>query len=401
MARRPGTELEALRSRIDLLERTLPRLAPEHEQSLRELLDLPAEAPEDDPLARLEQRLAMLQAERESLLRDRRTSARAWTWTVRSRALGLRNRLRWWSTPRLGAWWQHAPAPARVPRRYTRTRPPVPAPEVSVVTPSFQQVDFLETTLRSVIEQGYPALEYVVQDGGSTDGSVEVLRRWESRLHAWTTGPDGGQAAAINAGFRRTSGEIMAWLNSDDALLPGALATATRYLVEHPEVDVVYGHRLVIDERNRQIGIWTLPRHDDAMLKVADYVPQETMFWRRRLWDRVGGLDEGFQYALDWDLLLRFREAGARFVRVNRFLGAFRIHDAQKTTAWLDRGEDEVARLRERTLGRRITPAEALRAVEGYRRRHIAHHTAHRIEARVSELVPGFGRVAVPWLSEL
>ena len=400
MLRRRRRELEALRSRIEELERSLPRLGDEHEEKLRELLDLGPAPDDDDALARLEERLTMLRAERESLLRDRRTSLRAWSWRARVVGLHWRDRLRWWRTPRLGAWWQHPPAPVRVPRGYARATPPAPAPTISIVTPSFQQAEFLDTAIRSVVEQRYPALEYVVQDGGSDDGSVEVVRRWEHALHAWDSGPDDGQASAINRGFSRTSGEIMAWLNSDDALLPGAVAEVARYLAEHPEVDVVYGHRMLIDERNRQIGIWALPPHDDRMLTVVDYVPQETMFWRRHLWERVGGLDERFHYALDWDLLLRFRETGARFARLNRFMGAFRVHEAQKTTSWLDLGYKEADHLRERTLGRPMDSAQALRAVRGYRRRHVLHHTAHRIGARVDDRIPGRRPVPVPWLAE-
>ena len=107
-----------------------------------------------------------------------------------------------------------------------------------------------------------------------------------------------------------------------------------RYFAEHPDVDVVYGNRRDDRRRRRQIGAWILPAHDDIVLTLADYVPQETLFWRRRIWEAAGGcVDTSFKYALDWDLLLRFREAGATMVRLPRFLGAFRVHDEQKTTA--------------------------------------------------------------------
>ena len=106
----------------------------------------------------------------------------------------------------------------------------------------------------------------------------------------------------------------MAWLNSDDLLLPGALFYVAEYFRKHPEVDVIYGHRIIINEDNRETGRWVLPPHNDNMLQWADYVPQETMFWRRDLWDKVGGyVDESFQFAMDWELILRFRNAGAVF----------------------------------------------------------------------------------------
>ena len=137
---------------------------------------------------------------------------------------------------------------------------------ITIVTPSFQQGRFLERTIYSILSQQYPRLEYVVQDGGSTDGTVDVLQRFEPLLTRWVSEPDDGQTDAINRGFRGTTGELMAWVNSDDLLLPGCLAYVARFLVEHPEVDVVYGYRLMIDEDDRQIGTWITPPHDDQAL---------------------------------------------------------------------------------------------------------------------------------------
>src|SRR5207302_369335 len=140
-------------------------------------------------------------------------------------------------------------------------------------------------------------------------------------------------ANGLNVGFEHATGEIMAYLNSDDVLLPGALNYVANYFREHPEVDVVYGHRVVIDEYDQEIGRWVLPGHDDEVLSWADYVPQETLFWRRRIWEDAGGMiDESFRFAIDWDLLIRFRDAGARMARLPRFLGGFRVHPHQKTS---------------------------------------------------------------------
>ena len=262
-------------------------------------------------------------------------------WLLRQRAAFMwwlqrrRRAIRAWLSPRIGQLEHYPPRPIRLPTSYRRATPPTPAPAISIVTPSYQQACYLERTLRSVLSQDYPSLEYVVQDGASSDGSVEILHRYERMLAGWASEPDHGQAEAINRGFARTSGEIMGWLNSDDLLLPGSLSTVSRYFAEHPDVDVVYGDRVLVDENDHEIGVWILPRHDDAILRVADYVPQETLFWRRRVWDAVGGrLDTTFSYALDWDLLLRFQESGARMVHLKRFLGAFpRLRRAQKTTA--------------------------------------------------------------------
>ncbi len=131
----------------------------------------------------------------------------------------------------------------------------------------------------------------------------------------------------------------MAYLNSDDILLGGALDYVAAYFSAHPEVDVIYGHRIIIDEEDREIGRWILPRHDRRVIRWSDYIPQETMFWRRRIWEAAGGrLDESFQFAMDWDLILRFDDAGAVFRRVPAFLAAFRHHAGQKTISAMDTG---------------------------------------------------------------
>lgn len=234
-------------------------------------------------------------------------------------------------------------------------------PRFSIVTPSFNQARFLEETMCHVLDQPVDC-EYVVQDGGSTDGSIGLIRRHATKLKAWASAPDGGQASAIGQGFARTSGrpeDIMAWINSDDFYLPGALAYVADHFARHPEVDVLYGHRILVDEASREIGRWFLPRHDDEILRLNDFVPQETLFWRRRIWDKVGGIDPAFKFAMDWDLLLRFQSAGAKIVRVPRFLACFRIHPAQKTSAAMhDIGQGEIDRLRARSQGRIISPAE-------------------------------------------
>jgi predicted NodU family carbamoyl transferase/glycosyltransferase involved in cell wall biosynthesis len=276
--------------------------------------------------------------------------------------------------PRLGVLNQHPPIPLSLPPHYSRELPLAPVPRISVVTPSFRQAAFIERTLRSVLDQGYPELEYVVQDGASQDGTREILERYAGRLASWESVPDGGQTEAINRGFARTSGEIMAWLNSDDILLPGALHYVADYFNQHPEVDVVYGNRILIDENDQQIGRWVLPPHSDEVLSWADFVPQETLFFRRRIWEKAGGrVDESFRFAMDWDLLVRFRDAGARFCRLPRFLGGFRIHPQQKTSAVISEvGFQEMNRIRARVLGRVPTGLEIRKAVMPYLVRHVA-----------------------------
>ncbi len=254
----------------------------------------------------------------------------------------------------------HPPRPVR-PETFPAPRRRATWPKVSIVTPSYQQARYLGETMRSVLDQGVP-VEYVVQDGGSTDGSAELIRREAGRLHAWASARDAGQADAIARGFAQTSGgpdDVMAWINSDDYYQPGALAFVADYFAQHPEMDVLYGHRIVVDEESREIARWFLPRHDEAVMRLNDFIPQETLFWRRRVFDRVGGLNPSFQFAIDWDLLLRFAAAGARIVRVPYFLACFRAHAAQKTAAFMhSTGQDEIGRLRTRTHGRPFPSTE-------------------------------------------
>lgn len=263
---------------------------------------------------------------------------------------------------------QYEARPMKVSDRYERTEAPQDPPSISIVTPSLNQGTYIEATIKSVLDQGYPHLEYIVKDGGSDDATVSVVERYRDRLHHWESTPDYGQASAINAGFRHTSGEIMAYLNADDLLLPGSLAYVGRYFLDHPDVDVIYSHRIIVDAEGQEIGRWLLPRHDSKTLLWADYVPQETLFWRRSLWEEVGAeIREDLDFAIDWDLLLRFRRAEARFARVPRFLGAFRFHGESKTAGALDLlGAREMQEVRQGWHGRPVERKEVRRALRGF-----------------------------------
>ncbi|MEP6939490.1 MAG: glycosyltransferase [Rudaea sp.] len=282
--------------------------------------------------------------------------------------------------PRLGNLNQHAPTELALPAPFASRRPVEKLPRISIVTPSYMQAVFIERTIDSVLDQRYPNLEYFVQDGGSTDGTQEILERRSAELNGWESRRDGGQSQAINLAFAHTRGDIMAWLNSDDLLLPGSLDYVADYFMHHPDVDVVYGHRLLIDERDKQIGRWIMPAHSDEVLSWADFVPQETLFWRRGIWDRSGArIDESFRFAMDWDLLLRMRDAGARFACLPRALGAFRIHTQQKTSAEIsDVGFKEMALLRERALGMQPSSVQINAAIAPYLARHMLSDIAWR-----------------------
>ncbi len=290
-------------------------------------------------------------------------------------------RIRHTFAPRLGVLYQYPPRPLHVPARYSNQPQRPSAIRLSMVTPSLDQGAFIERTIRSVLDQNYTNLEYIVQDGGSTDGTLGVLERYSGVLSFVESIPDDGFGNAINRGFEHATGEIMCYLNSDDVLLPGGVHHVMSYFERHPQVDVVYGHRAVIDEYDAEIGRWVLPPHNDEILSWADYVPQETLFWRRRIWDKCGGaIDESFRFAIDWDLLLRFRDAGAKMVRLPRFLGGFRVHPHQKTSSELQEiGVVEMNRLRERCHGRSVMDWEVSRAIAPYLRRHVWYHQLYRI----------------------
>jgi ADP-heptose:LPS heptosyltransferase/GT2 family glycosyltransferase len=259
----------------------------------------------------------------------------------------------------IGVLQQYPPRPIQWDPRLPR-KPRVPVarlPQIAIVTPSYDQPAFIESTMLSVLNQKYPKLLYVVQDGGSPEPTPQIIARYGDRLTAWVSAKDGGQSDAVRRGFDRIAGrlgpdDVMAWLNSDDFINPRALRCIGEYFATHPRVDAVYGHRLIINEHDQEIGRWILPRHDPRSLEWIDYVPQETLYFRKRAWDLVGGVDPSFHFALDWDLLARFTRAGLRVVRLPYFLGSFRIHAAQKTSAAIHTtGADEMRRVRARFHG--------------------------------------------------
>lgn len=221
-------------------------------------------------------------------------------------------------------------------------------PRIALVTPSFNQAKFVGKTINSVREQHYQNLHYVIQDACSKDGTAEVLKLFQDAGFDIRIEPDQGQADALNKGFARTSADIMGYLNSDDLLLPGTLHFVAQYFHDNPSVDVIYGNRLIIDELGREVGRWILPGHDPQVLRFVDYVPQESMFWRRRIWEFTGSkFDASLQFAMDWDLILRFLDSRAVFHHVPELFGVFRVHGEQKSQAnFVTCGAKEMAALR-------------------------------------------------------
>ena len=212
-------------------------------------------------------------------------------------------------------------------------------PKITVVTPSYNQGQFLEQTVKSVLEQDYPDLEYIIMDGGSTDNSVEIIKQYEPRLAYWQSRPDGGQSAAINAGFKRATGEILCWLNSDDQLLPGTLKTIGQYFCDHPECEWVSGDmelRYIAEGKTfiskaYMNSNWSIVNFWVLGSKGCFFSPQPSTFWRKSLWDRAGGhVREDKPNSMDYVLWLRFCDS-AELAIIPRALSAAAMHGECKS----------------------------------------------------------------------
>jgi glycosyltransferase involved in cell wall biosynthesis len=221
-------------------------------------------------------------------------------------------------------------------------------PLVSIITPSFNQAQFLEATLRSVLDQAYPRLEYLVIDGASTDDSVAILQRYADRLTYWTSEKDNGQSDAINKGFARATGDIIAWLNSDDTYLPGALQAQVGYLCAHSDVDVVYGDCVYTDANGQplQTAYGRPFSHIELLRFTIPYQP--TLFMRRTAIERAGWLDATYHYAMDSEYWLRLHATGARFAYHPQRVATYRLHGASKTVSGIQRMHADWERLIDR-----------------------------------------------------
>lgn len=204
--------------------------------------------------------------------------------------------------------------------------------KVSIVTPSFNQARYLEQTIRSVLGQDDGALEYFVIDGGSTDGSVEIIKQYAGQLSGWVSEKDNGQADAINKGIRQTNGEIVAWLNSDDYYLPGAIARAVDVFKQHPEAGLVYGNVLSVDARSQPFNLQTFKPSNLTDLMSFYIISQPAVFMRRTVLERAGLLDESYHLLLDHHLWLRMARL-APIVHIPETLAAARYHAEAKNLA--------------------------------------------------------------------
>lgn len=211
----------------------------------------------------------------------------------------------------------------------------------SVVTPSYNQGQFIKATLDSVLKQDYPHIEHIVMDGGSTDETVSILENYDDPRLTWTSEKDNGQSDAINKGMQQVSGDILAYLNSDDLYLPGTLARVAAYFAANPDVDLVYGSCYTVDAQGQRIEsdprikvnyiVSPITLADALTMRIV--LPQQGIFWRRQVTDTIGLFDESLHYRMDFDYWLRAMMAGFKFAPITDYIAAFRVHNTSKSTS--------------------------------------------------------------------
>lgn len=212
---------------------------------------------------------------------------------------------------------------------------------VSIVTPSYNQGQFIKTTLDSVLKQDYPHIEHLVMDGGSTDSTLDVLQNYDDPRLTWHSERDKGQSDAINKGMRQVKGEILAYLNSDDVLLPGTISKVIGCFEQNPDVDLIYGSCYTIDANGDRVlhsdkikvNYIVKPITLTDMMTMRIILPQQGIFWRRRVMENIGLFDESLHYRMDFDYWMRAMIAGHKFMPITEYLAAFRVHDTSKSTS--------------------------------------------------------------------
>lgn len=228
-------------------------------------------------------------------------------------------------------------------------------PLVSIVTPSYNQAAYLEETIRSVLNQDYQNLEYIIVDGGSNDGSLEIIEKYANELAWWVSESDRGQTDAINKGFSRAKGEILAWINSDDTYLLGAISEAAEFLESHPDIGLVYGDANLVDEGGDVIGRFPARQTDNRrLMRGFVHIPQQASFFRADIWRLVGPLDPSFYFAMDYDLWVRISQQSP-IEYYPRLWANFRLHGDAKSIEADDRCWPEMVRVHRREGGSRFS----------------------------------------------
>jgi len=224
-------------------------------------------------------------------------------------------------------------------------------PRVSIITPSLNQGRFIERTIGSVLDQSVEDIEYLVFDGGSRDETLDILKRYESRLR-WVSEPDRGQADAVNKGLRSCRGDVIGWLNSDDIYYPNAVAAVCEYFGSRPDIDVIYGEANHIDEKDRMIEAY--PAEDWDLQRLADvcFLCQPAVFFRRRVIERFGVLDERLHFCMDYEYWLRIALGGASFGRLRQVVAGSRLYAETKTLGSRVKVHREINNMLRARLGR-------------------------------------------------
>jgi glycosyltransferase involved in cell wall biosynthesis len=214
-------------------------------------------------------------------------------------------------------------------------------PKISIITPSYNQAAFLERTILSVLNQNYPNLEYIIIDGGSSDGSVNIIKKYKKYLSFWSSEPDKGQSHAINKGFKKATGEWIGFQNSDDIFLPGAIKALAEAIIANKDAEIVYGHLLRIDENDNIKDIQIHVSSPLWMQLAQMHIQNQGAIWRRSLLDKYGYLDENMHFCFDNEYFARLLRGGVKYKIVDRYIGAFRSQPEAKSSTIKEASEKD------------------------------------------------------------
>jgi glycosyltransferase involved in cell wall biosynthesis len=230
-------------------------------------------------------------------------------------------------------------------------------PKISVITPSYNQGQYIEETILSVLNQNYPHLEYIIMDGGSTDNTVEVIKKYADKINYWVSEKDKGQSDAINKGFARATGDILCWLNSDDYYMPDTL----KYVAEQLNIEkkeILFGEVDHIFEPHGAIKSSNVKnKYNNYQLALYDYIIQPGSFWTKKVWNENGPVNEKLHFVFDWDWFLRAKIVGAHFKYTQRTMAIYRVHDAHKTSNGGEKRQKEIEYMLSEYSGQKILDA--------------------------------------------
>lgn len=230
-------------------------------------------------------------------------------------------------------------------------------PKISVITPSYNQGQYIEETILSVLNQNYPNLEYIIMDGGSNDNTVEVIKKYADKISYWVSEKDKGQADAINKGFQRATGDILCWLNSDDYYFPDTL----NYVAANIDItkkEILFGEVDHIFEPDKQIKHSNARnKYENYQLELYDYIIQPGSFWSKKVWEETGMVNEKLHFVFDWDWFVRAKKGNTNFKYAERVMAMYRVHDAHKTSNGGEKRQKEIEYMLKEYSGEKILTA--------------------------------------------